>query len=200
MPANEIEIYYFSGTGNSLHIAEELKKGIPQAKLIPIAGLLNKEAIRANGATVGFVFPIHGMTVAIPVKKFLTKLDLGRSEYIFAIATRGGTAHKAFVVIDKILEKAGKSLDSYFTLNMADNDPKLKDWHALAKEEMTELESEIQNRLNSIRGTVINREKNREKDIPLSSLDKDFSPPVAWVLDHLIALGMRYAEYDGAKN
>ena len=31
-----IEIYYFSGTGNSLFIAQELKKRLPECSLVPI--------------------------------------------------------------------------------------------------------------------------------------------------------------------
>ncbi|MGZ7067312.1 MAG: hypothetical protein ACXVHT_03350, partial [Methanobacterium sp.] len=53
------EIYYFSGTGNSLHVAKELQKRIPKTKLIPIVSLLNKENIEIISDTVGFVFPIH---------------------------------------------------------------------------------------------------------------------------------------------
>ena len=53
------EIYYFSGTGNSLHVARELQKRIPETNLIPIVSLLNNNVIETNGETVGFVFPIH---------------------------------------------------------------------------------------------------------------------------------------------
>ncbi|MEN6592224.1 MAG: hypothetical protein ABFC12_03140 [Methanobacterium sp.] len=38
----DIEIYYFSGTGSSLHIAEEIGKRIPGTKLIPIISLLKE--------------------------------------------------------------------------------------------------------------------------------------------------------------
>ena len=51
------EVYYFSGTGNSLHVAKELQKRIPQTDLIPITGLLNKEVIKTNGRTVGYCIP-----------------------------------------------------------------------------------------------------------------------------------------------
>jgi flavodoxin len=34
------EIYYFSGTGNSLYVARELQKRVPEAELIPIVSLL----------------------------------------------------------------------------------------------------------------------------------------------------------------
>lgn len=108
------EIYYFSGTGNSLHVAEELQKKISDSKLIPIVSLLRNDIIETHGETVGFVFPLHGMTVPIPVKKFVEKVNLKSSQYNFAIVTRGGTKCFAFNKIDKILKKKGRCLDSYF--------------------------------------------------------------------------------------
>ena len=85
---SKVEIYYFSGTGNSLHVAKELEKRIPEANLIPIASLLNKDVIETNGETVWFVFPIYLKAIPVPVKKFIKKLDLKSAKYIFALATR----------------------------------------------------------------------------------------------------------------
>lgn len=115
---------------------------MPGANLIPIVSFLNKEVIETSGDIVGLVFPIHGMTIPIPVKRFIKKLDLKSTRYIFAIATRAGTQHIAFMEIDNILRKRGRSLDSYFTLNMASNDPKFKDYRAV-NEEIAKLESEV---------------------------------------------------------
>lgn len=158
------EVYYFSGTGNSFHVAKELKKRIPGTNLIPIASLLNKEVIKTNGETIGIVFPIHLAMAPTPVMEFLKKLDLKSSEYIFAIATRAGSQHRAFIDLDKILKKKGKRLDSFFTLNMASNDPKFEDWHQATEEEIADLESVVQNNLDSIKNIVINKEDSREND------------------------------------
>jgi hypothetical protein len=75
---SEVKIYCFSGTGNPLHVTKELQKRIPETSLIRIVSLLNKDITETDVETVGFVFPIHGMTVPIPVKKFITKLDLNQ--------------------------------------------------------------------------------------------------------------------------
>jgi flavodoxin len=48
---NYTEIYYFSGTGNSLHIVKELQKRIPETKLTPILRLVNKESIKTTTET-----------------------------------------------------------------------------------------------------------------------------------------------------
>lgn len=77
------EIYYFSGTGNSLYVARELQKLIPEAELIPIAGVLKSDNIQTKGDNVGFVFPCHGLTIPIPVRKFLKKVNVRSSDYFF---------------------------------------------------------------------------------------------------------------------
>jgi ferredoxin len=40
-----IELYYFTGTGNSLRVAKELQKRIPEIELRPIAALWNREGL-----------------------------------------------------------------------------------------------------------------------------------------------------------
>ena len=51
------EIYYYSGTGNSLHVARELQRRIPESNLIPIVRLLGNDMVKTSADTVGFVFP-----------------------------------------------------------------------------------------------------------------------------------------------
>lgn len=159
------EIYYFSGTGNSLHVAKEIEKRISETTLIPMVSLLNNDVIETNGETVGFVFPVHFTTVPMIVKSIIKKFDLKSAKYIFAVVTRWGTpCITAFSKIEKILKKKGKSLDSCLILNMASNDPKFKDWRLATKEEIAEFESEIQDRLDSFQNIIVNKVKYREKD------------------------------------
>lgn len=117
------KIYYFSGTGSTFYVAKELQKRIKDSKLIPIVSLLKQEIIGIHGETVGFVFPLHGMTVPIPVKIFLKKIKLKSVEYIFSIATRGGTKCFAFKKINQILKRNRKCLDSTFMLTMINKKP-----------------------------------------------------------------------------
>ena len=102
------EIYYFSGTGNSLHVAQELQKRVPGAKLIPIVSLVREKSVTASAKTVGFVFPHYASSLPRIVHTFIEKLDLSSAGYLFAIATRGRTETMAFVEIDKILKGKGK--------------------------------------------------------------------------------------------
>jgi formate hydrogenlyase subunit 6/NADH:ubiquinone oxidoreductase subunit I len=190
---SDVEIYYFSGTGNSLHVAKELQKRIPDTNLIPIVSLLNKDIIETDGETVGFVFPIHGMTIPIPVKTFLKKLNLTSADYVFALATRGGTKCFAFNKINDLLKKKGKSLDSFFVLNMASNDPKFKEWRPPTTEEMANFESDVQNRLDSIQKVIMSQETYRVTDT-------EYIYPSNYLLELFALFGMAYVEFDGLKD
>ncbi|MBZ2164713.1 hypothetical protein [Methanobacterium spitsbergense] len=68
------EIYYFSGTGNSLHIAKELQERIPETIYKPIVNLLNQDDLKTTGEIVGFIFPIHLAMAPYPIKIFLRSL------------------------------------------------------------------------------------------------------------------------------
>lgn len=183
-----VEIYYFSGTGNSLHVAKELQKRIPQTSLIPIISLSNKNTIPTNGETVGFVFPIHFTSVPMIVKSIIKKFDLKSAKYIFAVATRAGYPCSAFTKLEKILMKKGKRLDSYLILNMASNDPKFKDWHQATEDEIEFFESEIQARLNLFKKIIMDKVTFKEKDTHVIY-------PVNFVLEHLGGLFAEMAKY-----
>lgn len=190
------EIYYFSGSGNSLHVAKELQKRIPKTRLIPIVSLLDKDVAKTNAETVGFVFPIHGMTVPVPVKKFIKKLDLKSTKYLFAVATRGGTVHNAFRVIDKILKKKDKRLDSYFSITIFTNDPKLKVYEVPTTEKIKEIEVKIQNKLNYIQKIIQNKEISKEKD--LEGITFPYNRFINFILEQIILLMMKYlVEFTG---
>jgi len=168
------EIYYFSGTGNSLHVAKELQKRLPETNLIPIVSLLNKDVIKTNAETVGFVFPIYFTTVPVPVRRFLKKLNLKSAKYTFSVLTRIGTFCVANINVKGILKKKGKSLDSQFILNMASNSPTgLKpgkgdeNWvNQINEKKVLQLESEVQSRLDSIHKIILAQEKYPKKAFP----------------------------------
>jgi len=189
------EIYYFSGTGNSLHVAKELQKRIPGARLIPIVSLVSKESVTTNGETVGFVFPHYASSLPKIVHTFIEKLDLGSARYLFAIATRGGTRTMAFIEIDKILKKKGKRLDSFFVFTMpSGSEPLVKGYaNKITEERILRLESAMLARLDSIQRTIVDQEVNREEDTgdatPPPPFLVPFMPLIRVVSPLLVPLG-----------
>jgi len=125
-----ILIYYFSGTGNSLYVAREIAKELPDSKIIPVVANLNQDKIKVYSEIVGFVFPNFCLSLPIPMQMFLNKVDLISSKYLFAICTRGGTTTEAFEYIDILLKKQNKKLNAKINITMPWN-------HPLGKKNMT---------------------------------------------------------------
>ena len=170
------EIYYFSGTGNSLHVAKELQTRLHEARLVPILSLVEKESVTTSGETVGFVFPHYASSLPKVVHAFARKLDLGSASYLFAIATRGGTKTIALAEIDEILKENGRRLNAAFAITMPSGSAPLVKGYAdqITEERIRRLESEMLVRLDSIQSVILNRETSREED------RGDVQPP-AWL-------------------
>ncbi|UCC16668.1 MAG: EFR1 family ferrodoxin [Dehalococcoidales bacterium] len=160
------EIYYFSGTGNSLHVAKELQKRLPDTDLIPILSLINKDTIITTGTTVGFVCPHYASTLPKIVRTFIKKLNMDSAEYLFAIVTRGRTETMAFLEIDKILKGKRRRLDSFFAITMpSGSEPLVKGYtDRITDERILRLESEMLERLDTIQSNILNREVSRIRD------------------------------------
>lgn len=189
----DTEIYYFSGTGNSLHIAKELQKRIPGSSTIPIVKLLQQDKINTLGKAIGIVFPVHALTIPIAVKRFLKKADMHQAEYIFAIATRYGTVFAGFDKIDKILKRKNKRLDAHFILNMFHNDCREKGFKVPTKTDISNLESTLQERLDTIQKIIAGREPSREED-------NEFTLDVGPLLEKAVIAGMDISEHIGGVN
>lgn len=165
------EIYYFSGTGNSLHIAKEIQIRIPDTELIGILKHLQHEHTSTDAEVVGIVFPIYLNSVPKKVREFLKKFDPTGVEYIFAIATHGGVANPALseILIDKILRKNGKKLDTFFDFEMTMNTPTgivpsiipgSKKWAVeISEEKIIEKDKKIQDKLEFVSRKIKHNEK-----------------------------------------
>ncbi len=190
------EIYYFSGTGNSLHVAKELQKRIPGANLVPILGLVDKESVTTGGETVGFVFPHYASSLPKIVRAFIEKLDLGSARYLFAVATRGRTKTMAFVEIDEILKKKGKRLDSHFVFTMpSGSEPLVKSYaRNITQERIQRLESEMLTRLDSIQRTILDQETSREEDAGDGTPPPPFLVPFLPLLDAISPFLVRFGK------
>ena len=158
------EIYYFSGTGNSLHVARELESRLPETVLVPMIDALRDDRIETTAETVGLVFPIHNLTIPVPVERFLQRADVRSARYIFAVATRL-CSDRVFLNVDKILARQGKSLDAYFSVEMVCTYTPL--FQIPPQAAIAEMETELQKSLDGIQTTVASRQTHREKDDPL---------------------------------
>ncbi|MBD3213156.1 MAG: ferredoxin [Candidatus Lokiarchaeota archaeon] len=147
-------IYYFSGTGNSLHVARELKKRLPNARLIPIVGALKSKKTKINADTVGIVFPIHAHTFPWVVEKFLNTCDLSSASYLFGFATRE-CADNVFSDMDKILMNRQTQLTASFAVETPVNF--IPVFAVPTEEEILQIENRLQEKLDIIAKLIRNK-------------------------------------------
>src|SRR5574344_894721 len=87
-------IYYFSGTGNSKWVAQQLAETLND-RVISIAEAINKGEYRYHltpGERIGWVFPIHSWGVPPVVLDFISKwhiYDYEPSTYCYMVCTCG---------------------------------------------------------------------------------------------------------------
>lgn len=161
-----IELFYFSGTGNSLHIARELQNRLPGTTLTPIISHLDDKMIRSNAETMGFIFPLYLMTVPAPVRSFLKRIDLNNVKYIFTVVTYAGTLCLADGYVSHCLKKYNHRLNAFFLIKMISNSPTglrpgtgNPNWvNEISREHVTTLEKSAEDKLIQISKIISNQE------------------------------------------
>lgn len=172
MDENIIPLYYFSGTGNSLHVARELQQRLPGARLVPIVSLLHAHEqtgnpLRTNAEVVGFVYPIYFTNIPAPVRAFIEALEMPAVNYTFSVSTRLGTFCYDHLLLQRLLTKKGLCLDAHTVVTMVTNTPTGlvpgkgdRDWITkITDEKVQELEVRVQTQLDEIQAAIVRREK-----------------------------------------
>lgn len=120
---NKTEIYYFSGTGNSLVVAKDIAEKM-NGNLISIPSVMDKEGITTDADIIGIIFPVYYLgTVNIPlvVQRFIMKLDEIGTKYIFAVCTYGGGSGSTLTILDEMIQARGGHLSAGFGVQMPQN-------------------------------------------------------------------------------
>ncbi len=182
------ELHYFSGTGNTLHVARGLQERLQGSRLVPIVSELRQPTIRVNAEVVGIIFPLHGFTLPLPVRMFLERLDPAPCRYLFAVATRGGTISWAFEKADRILARKGRRLDARFLITMLSNDPKLASYTQPSPVALAGLDAALPRQLDEIAAAV-------RAGAPVSEEDREgvsfgLSPIGNFLVERLVLLGV----------
>jgi formate hydrogenlyase subunit 6/NADH:ubiquinone oxidoreductase subunit I len=175
-------IYYFSGTGNSLYIAKELQKLLPDTKLIPVMNEINLNKIEIDVDSIGFVFPVHAFSLPIPVKDFLKKAVFPSSCYTYAIATRGGSPCNVFRDMELLLKKQAVELDAYYFIDMPNNFTHMVE--TPREDEVMMLNTSVSEKLSTISDVIYNKRKFHDKNHNKSFFRKQILFPVLSVIFH----------------
>ena len=121
-------IFYFSGCGNSKHVAETLSAGLDDhLTFIPEAAREGRyEYTLAENESLGFVFPIYSWAPPKLVLDFIEKLKLkvgpstgsGTLPYLYFACTCGDNCGLTEKVFRKAVEEKGWSLSACFSVQM----------------------------------------------------------------------------------
>ena len=114
------EVYYFSGTGNSLAVAKLVAERLGGG-LVPVVSVMNREEIQSEADVIGITFPVYYADLPNIVRRFAEKLDCAETAYVFGVATYGGAASASLKSLARILESRGKSLAAGFGVHMPQN-------------------------------------------------------------------------------
>jgi ferredoxin/flavodoxin len=120
------EIYYFTGTGNSLIVARDIAEKL-KCRLIPAASLAGLKKYETGADIIGIVFPVYFCGTPLIIRDFFEKLADIKNKYIFAVCTYGGGTGDSLKTPDKILRSRGGKLSGRYGIHMPQN-AFLKPW------------------------------------------------------------------------
>jgi len=155
-------IYYFTGTGNSLKIAKSLSEKLDKCELVPIAKVWEDNQLASSTEKVGFVFPLYWGGLPKIVYDFLSKIELAKSNYFFAVVTNAGDINRTpLLQIEAILSEKSKALSAGFYILMPNNYIIGYDVHSEARQK--EIFEEAIKNIETIYKTVEGNQNNLEK-------------------------------------
>lgn len=114
-------IFFFTGTGNSLKIAQDLQNELGDTKLIQICRTNMALNAYEDAEAVGIVFPVYARGLPHMVRDFAETLQIANAKYIFAVANYGTYTALPFVQLNNILSSKGAGLSAAFGVPMPGN-------------------------------------------------------------------------------
>lgn len=123
----KVEIFYFTGTGNSLALAKDIVEKT-KGNLVSIASQMEKETVKSDADLLGIVFPVYyasNLSSGVPfiVERFLNRLQIDKEQYIFAVCTHSGMPGTTIEKVYKILKSRGGNLAAGFAVKTYNEAP-----------------------------------------------------------------------------
>jgi len=114
------EVYYFTGTGNSLAVARDIAREI-EGEIISIPWAINQGVVKINTEVAVIVFPVYMWGPPPIVERFIKRIENLKDKSIYAIVTYGGMPGATVNILGKTLESCGGKLAAGFTAHMPGN-------------------------------------------------------------------------------
>lgn len=115
----KVNLYYFSGTGNSLFIAKTIQEGIVEehsqvtgarndtdanVTILPIQKFMTCETINDSSDWIGIIYPTYFLDAPDVVQQFAKKLQIRKDCYLFFYSSYGETLGNALHNMNKLFE------------------------------------------------------------------------------------------------
>ena len=155
-------IFYFSGTGNTKWMAQQLAQATRE-QLLYIPDELRKGKLQytlQEGERLGFCFPTHGWQPPRIVRTFIRKASflLPPSSYVYAATTCGDNMGHAMRILDKELGKKGMKTDARFAVVMPESNVCFSFLHLDTPEKVQQKKTAAQKTVAHISEVVKNRQ------------------------------------------
>ena len=116
-------IYWFSGTGNSLHAAKSLCAGLDDATLVPITRAFHEGVPRTDH--LALVFPVYSWGPPAIVSRFIATLPADVSDDVYAVYVHSGSSGSATQIMRGLLREQGLALSAAWGVRLVHNYPPL---------------------------------------------------------------------------
>jgi ferredoxin len=114
------DLFYYTGTGNSLWTARSLAKELGDAEVIPITRC-SGNPVTSRAEAIGIIFPVHIWGPPRRVLAFINALEPDPSRYHFAVALNTGQVAATLLQLKKRMDARGLPLSAGFELAMPSN-------------------------------------------------------------------------------
>lgn len=150
-------IIYYSGTGNSLTVAQGLAKALND-KALSISEA--KKLTTIDDEVVGFVYPVHSYDMPQLVKRTVQKLALPKVKYTFAVLTHGGNKGNAILSAKLLLQEKGTDLNYHNDILMPVNS---RIMYGMLTDKIEERTSLAKRKIDVIANDILYKTQNAQK-------------------------------------
>jgi len=114
-------IFYFTGTGNSLYVAQKLAEKLGDTEIYSMAENKPDGQIGGKAEKIGFVFPSYYGNLPRIVREFIGSLNICPDTYLFGVVTMGGLGQGSISALQKALSEKGLALKYGHGIHMPAN-------------------------------------------------------------------------------
>ncbi|MDR2828459.1 MAG: EFR1 family ferrodoxin [Acholeplasmatales bacterium] len=115
-----VNIFVFSGTGNTLYCAKEISKKLNEESKIISINFSNKNSFFCEADKAIFMFPIYAYTIPSIVREFIKNITL-KTSYIACVVTYGSSVGYSLSETNKLFLKKNLTINYFSKIKMPEN-------------------------------------------------------------------------------